>query len=450
MNTKRKTITILFIVAVLIFINRLQLLGQNAVSIGTDETNEDAVLQLVSPTNNQGFLVPKLTTQQREAMQLQTDDNGLLVYDTDLFSFYYWHGGTWYTLFNGVSLNITGAGAVIVQGSFPNLVIYSNPNDTSATNEIQDLSLNGNVLTITRNVNATEIDLTSYLDNTDEQTLIFDPATDSLHIERGNVVDLSDLIEDADADPVNEIQDLNLTGNILTITINAVPTEIDLSPYLDNTDDQTLNFDTVKDTLYKENGNAVDLSELIEDDDSDTTNEIQDLSEVLAQGNDANANNITNLSDPVNAQDAATKNYVDNSSGGGVPSGAIIMWSGTIATIPTGWALCDGTNGTPDLRDRFICSVGTSEEPGETGGVNSFTLSTSQLPSHSHTFTTGSSGSHTHSFTTSTDGGHNHDLGYFLSASGTPGVGHKLCPFNSPFKDGTVYDATSTDGSHSH
>jgi hypothetical protein len=37
-----------------------------------------------------------------------------------------------------------------------------------------------------------------------------------------------------------------------------------------------------------------------------------------------------------------------------LPTGVIVMWSGSIATIPTGWALCDGTNDTPDLRDRFI------------------------------------------------------------------------------------------------
>lgn len=45
-----------------------------------------------------------------------------------------------------------------------------------------------------------------------------------------------------------------------------------------------------------------------------------------------------------------------------VPSGAILMWSGTISNIPSGWVLCDGTNGTPDLRDRFV--VGASQDSG--------------------------------------------------------------------------------------
>ena len=61
----------------------------------------------------------------------------------------------------------------------------------------------------------------------------------------------------------------------------------------------------------------------------------------------------------------------------GLPSGIIVGWAGTIATIPSGWALCDGTNGTPNLLDRFILSVGAAENPGATGGSNT----------HSHTFT---------------------------------------------------------------
>jgi microcystin-dependent protein len=86
-------------------------------------------------------------------------------------------------------------------------------------------------------------------------------------------------------------------------------------------------------------------------------------------------------------------------SGGGVmPTGGIIMWSGTLATIPTGWALCDGTNGTPDLRDRFVMGSADGVNPGVTGGTNSQTLAVENMPSHDHTFsaTTSSTGAHTH------------------------------------------------------
>lgn len=51
-----------------------------------------------------------------------------------------------------------------------------------------------------------------------------------------------------------------------------------------------------------------------------------------------------------------------------VPLGGIIEWSGAIVDIPTGWQLCDGTNGTPDLRGRFIIGAGGSEAVNEVGG----------------------------------------------------------------------------------
>ncbi|MFM9836904.1 MAG: hypothetical protein ACKVOQ_01500 [Cyclobacteriaceae bacterium] len=70
-----------------------------------------------------------------------------------------------------------------------------------------------------------------------------------------------------------------------------------------------------------------------------------------------------------------------------VPSGSILMWSGSIASIPSGWVLCNGTNGTPDLRDRFIVGAGNSYAVSNTGGQNSVALSIGELPSHNHTFT---------------------------------------------------------------
>ncbi len=57
--------------------------------------------------------------------------------------------------------------------------------------------------------------------------------------------------------------------------------------------------------------------------------------------------------------------------GAGVEAGVIVMWSGSSATIPSGWALCDGTNGTPDLRDRFVVGAESSYEVGATGGASS-------------------------------------------------------------------------------
>jgi hypothetical protein len=54
-----------------------------------------------------------------------------------------------------------------------------------------------------------------------------------------------------------------------------------------------------------------------------------------------------------------------------VPSGGIIMWSGSIGAIPAGYYLCDGTNGTTDLRDRFVVGSGSTYAVGNTGGFTS-------------------------------------------------------------------------------
>ncbi len=77
-----------------------------------------------------------------------------------------------------------------------------------------------------------------------------------------------------------------------------------------------------------------------------------------------------------------------------VPTGAIMMWSGTFENIPNGWSLCNGQNGTPDLRARFIVGAGQSavvddsvnyQYPiGSTGGHNKIKLAMSEMPKHNH------------------------------------------------------------------
>lgn len=72
----------------------------------------------------------------------------------------------------------------------------------------------------------------------------------------------------------------------------------------------------------------------------------------------------------------------------GVPSGGIIMWSGTLADIPGGWALCDGSNGTLDLRDQFVRGAAAGSDPGGTGGalnhVHQVSATTDAAGAHSH------------------------------------------------------------------
>ena len=64
----------------------------------------------------------------------------------------------------------------------------------------------------------------------------------------------------------------------------------------------------------------------------------------------------------------------------GIPSGAIVMWSGSIASIPSGWYLCNGANGTPNLQDRFIVGAGSAYAVAATGGS-----ADAVVVAHSHT-----------------------------------------------------------------
>jgi hypothetical protein len=98
-----------------------------------------------------------------------------------------------------------------------------------------------------------------------------------------------------------------------------------------------------------------------------------------------------------------------------VPTGGIIMWSGSIASIPTGWFLCDGTNGTPNLSNRFVVAAGSTYAVGSSGGS-----ADAIVVSHTHTGTTGNtSNDHSHGGTTSTEGNHQHGVAQVLADFGT-------------------------------
>jgi microcystin-dependent protein len=65
-----------------------------------------------------------------------------------------------------------------------------------------------------------------------------------------------------------------------------------------------------------------------------------------------------------------------------IPPGGVIMWSGAANAIPQGWALCDGTNGTPNLRNRFIVGAGDEYAVDATGGEKFHQLTAAEMPSH--------------------------------------------------------------------
>ena len=97
-----------------------------------------------------------------------------------------------------------------------------------------------------------------------------------------------------------------------------------------------------------------------------------------------------------------------------VPKGAIIMWSGL--SVPDGWVLCDGTLGTPDLRDRFVIGAGGSYTIGNLGGTQT----------HTHGAGTYTTLAHTHTYSGSTDGApdQGNTSGGTLSPVSVPGHDH--------------------------
>ena len=109
-----------------------------------------------------------------------------------------------------------------------------------------------------------------------------------------------------------------------------------------------------------------------------------------------------------------------------LPIGTVAIWSGSIASIPTGWQLCDGTNGTPNMVDKFFVGAGTTYSVGSTGGSSTVTLSSSQITGHSHTISVSLApdGAHLHSIDPAPGGDHTHATGAPAASpvlrSGTP------------------------------
>jgi hypothetical protein len=139
--------------------------------------------------------------------------------------------------------------------------------------------------------------------------------------------------------------------------------------------------------------------------------------------------------------------YAKTTHPGFTPIGGIIMWSGSTSSIPQYWSLCDGQNGTPDLRNKFILGASETKAVHSTGGTS--TLTVNHMPSHSHNLSVIDYG-HSHSIS---DWGHHHnvtDPGHIHTSVRYPGYGgdQRGMQFSGyqPLSgvDGHAYDNTST------
>jgi microcystin-dependent protein len=191
--------------------------------------------------------------------------------------------------------------------------------------------------------------------------------------------------------------------------------------------------------------------------------ELSAVANAIASKADINSPNLTgtptaptaNLGS--NTTQLATTAFVAAGLSALIPSGVITLWSGAVSAIPSGWVLCNGSNSTPDLRDRFVVGAGSTYAVGATGGANTVTLDTTMIPAHTHSVTaSGTSGNastdHTHALTASgttsgADINHTHDgitgiqsANHVHSYSGVTGV----------MNANALHSHTITDPGHLH
>ena len=97
------------------------------------------------------------------------------------------------------------------------------------------------------------------------------------------------------------------------------------------------------------------------------------------------ANTFAGTSIFTGAVTLATATDKNGHSGGFIPAGCILLWSGAVSAIPTGWVICDGTNSTPDLTDRFV--IHADADSGGTNNVDATGGAHTKNLLHAHTFT---------------------------------------------------------------
>jgi microcystin-dependent protein len=120
---------------------------------------------------------------------------------------------------------------------------------------------------------------------------------------------------------------------------------------------------------------------------------LQNIASVYANTNSVSAFNNLKIGGTVDISNNLTVsgNITCNNINAKNLKGIIVLWSGLEKDIPIGWILCDGTNGTPDLRGRFILSSGqgiglTKRNIGDIGGSETHILSIDEMPTHQHNF----------------------------------------------------------------
>lgn len=225
--------------------------------------------------------------------------------------------------------------------------------DSNATNEIQDLRLTGNNLSITNNTTATTINLAPYV-NTDNQNLSLGTGTGTnkvINISGGTGVTID--VADNDNSTTNEIQDLalNPTTNSLTLTSDGTP--VDLTPYK-----QTLSYTPGNNNLTISGGNTVSITHT--------------LAQVLTTDANASGLRIQNVGMPTATTDATTKGYVDTAIATAVATN--YAFKSNFSFLNSGSVFNDSPIALVDVFDDFNV-VATNRFTAPVAGVYSFSVS---------------------------------------------------------------------------
>ena len=368
----------------------IDIAANGSIGIGTASPNSGASLDLEG--TNKGLLLNRLTTAQRTAFA--PTEAGMLVFDTDLNAMFTWDGTQW----NPAGVDTDDQTVDTFQLNASNELELSLEDDGAVVNTVdlssfldntddQALSLNVNSLDLE---DGGSVDLSGYLDNTDDQALSLN--VNSLDLEDGGSVDLSGYLDNTDDQALSlnvnslELEDggsVDLSGYLdntddqaLSLNVNSLDLEdggsVDLSGYLDNTDDQALSLNV--NSLELEDGGSVDLSGYLDNTDNQNisgsslvgndltigisggASETVDLSSLNNSGTDDQQLSLNgNSLDLENGGSVDLSGYLDNTDGQQL--GNFIL-SGPILSI----AISEGatTNFGPNTATRNVTSVNLS------------------------------------------------------------------------------------------
>ncbi len=325
-NFKPKAVFLLLILGCFASVS----VAQNSVGINTTNPSPNAALHIVSPENNQGIIIPSLTTSQRTALLPSAAESGLLVYDTDESTFYYWKSTSWEKLGTGSIPSLVlphnnifvgdeedTARAMPVSGA---ISITSTGKTTLSDNivtptKLYGISGNGTINEVLTSNGSGGFKWVTPVDN-DKQTLSL--SGNELTITDGNTIDISSI--NTDDQKATEVTYDNSTS---LLAADNVQTAIDeLNTNIENivdTDDQTagevgytntssgLAADNVQEAIDELNTNVK------ADADTDPNNEIQNLTltgTILGLSKDATTIDLSSI----NTDDQkATEVTYDNS-----------------------------------------------------------------------------------------------------------------------------------------